>query len=50
MTARERDGADLTGQTLGGRRRWWIRIAGTSACGWMSDDNLKGRTGPSTHC
>ncbi|MFI0900268.1 serine/threonine-protein kinase [Streptomyces sp. NPDC020983] len=33
-----------------GHRWWYVRIAGTHTAGWMSADNLRGQTGPSTRC
>lgn len=33
-----------------GHKWWWVRISGTNTAGWMSADNLRGQTGPSTRC
>ncbi|MFF4532553.1 serine/threonine-protein kinase [Streptomyces sp. NPDC001407] len=33
-----------------GNKWTYVRIAGTSTAGWMSNDNLTRQNGPSTHC
>ncbi|MFI1797926.1 serine/threonine-protein kinase [Streptomyces sp. NPDC020379] len=33
-----------------GHKWTYVRIAGTSTAGWMSNDNLTRQNGPSTHC
>ncbi len=33
-----------------GKTWTYVRIAGTETAGWMSNDNLTGQKGPSTHC